>query len=105
MKLEKHTYKLKSLLGPRPILASSLRPGHLLSYEGITDPMLCRVVQNWPSLQRVELEWTRKERETYSYGIFFEGSGWIYLGLAKKRWWHKWLPKGLQSRISPYKKG
>jgi hypothetical protein len=85
-------------------MASSLRPGALLSYEGILEPMLCRVKQNWPSLQRVELQWSPHEHEVYTYDIFFEGSGWIYLGLSKKRWWHKWLPKSLQSRISPYKK-
>lgn len=102
MKLETDTYKIPSALGPRPILPSSLRPGSRLSWEGTSKRKTVTVLQNWPSIRRVELLWPDGTRSTLTYGIFFTGAEWTYLGTGKKRWWRKFLPIGLQSTISPY---
>jgi hypothetical protein len=94
---------MKSALSCRDVSPASLRPGALL--HGLPDLLGSArlsgyVLQNWPSLQRLEVK-TEEGRWAYHYDDL---SAAIYHGKGKRRRWRRWLPGPLKRLFQPFSK-
>lgn len=109
MKLESKDYpSIPSLLGPRRVRCSSLRPGDWLRIDSMAfvgKSWLVWVVQNSLVLQKVEVQWPGQDgSDVLNYDTLSEDTYTFYAGRGEKRRWHDKLPKWLQSKVCPYSK-
>lgn len=106
MKLEKDMKETIASLSGRRIRLSSLRPGDWVDICGFTPGTIhrCYVVQNWPSLRRIEFCWPDHKYETARYeNIISDAMDDVtYVGKGERRKWWKSLPKFLRSHIAEY---
>lgn len=106
MKLEKDIKESIPSLSGRRIRLSSLRPGDWVDICGFTPGTIhrCYVVQNWPSLRRIEFCWPDHKYETARYeNIVSDAMDDVtYVGKGERRKWWKSLPKFLRAMISEY---
>jgi hypothetical protein len=92
---------MKSALCSRDVSPASLRPGALL--HGLPDLLGSArlsgyVLQNWPSLQRVEVR-TEDGPWTFHYDDL---SAAIYHGKGRRRRWRSWLPGPVKRLFQPF---
>jgi hypothetical protein len=104
MKLQKQKHKIPSARSTRAMQLSSLRPGDWLRHDGITRAHTCYVIQNWPSIGRLELGWSDGKPLVLLYSTVSIGSAWTYLGRGQKRRWVAALPAMLRNLFAPYSK-
>jgi hypothetical protein len=92
---------MKSALSCRDVAPASLRPGALL--HGLPDLLGSArlsgyVLQNWPSLQRVEVG-TNEGRLVFPYSDLSTA---IYHGKGRRRRWRSWLPGPVKRLFQPF---
>lgn len=106
MKLEKDMKDTIASYSGRRIRLSSLRPGDWVDICGFTPGTIyaCHVVQNWPSLKRIEFRWPDGRYEAARYDNITSDAldDVTYVGKGERRGWWKHLPKCLRTRIAEY---
>lgn len=106
MKLEKDIKETIPSLSGRRIRLSSLRPGDWVDINGFTPGTVyrCHVVQNWPSIKRIEFRWPRGTYETAKYeSVAGQATDdVVYVGKGERRKWWEHLPRFLRTSIAQY---
>lgn len=96
---------ISSLLGPRRIRVSSLRPGDWVRLTSLTGRSIdCYVTQNYATIARIEICWPGNHLQTLAHSTLPFASSFAYLGRGTDRPWRKHLPRCLRSFFSRYNK-